>query len=105
VTAEDNAGHITISTLVFTTTTSLAELTELTERLADSGEVTAAGERKLTQRLDQAKKHADAGRVSAAVSQLEGFIDLLSDRTLVTDVDAAEALERDALEVIDQLRG
>jgi soluble cytochrome b562 len=105
VTAEDNAGHITISTLVFTTTTSLAELTELTERLADSGEVTAAGERKLTQRLDQAKKHADAGRVSAAVSQLEGFIDLLSDRTIVTDVDAAEALERDALEVIDQLRG
>jgi len=105
VTAEDNAGHITISTLVFTTTTSLAELTELTERLADSGEVTAAGERKLTQRLVQAKKHADAGRVSAAVSQLEGFITLLSDRTLVTDVDAAEALERDALEVIDQLRG
>ena len=84
VTAEDNAGHITISTLVFTTTTSLAELTELTERLADSGEVTAAGERKLTQRLAQAKKHADAGRVSAAVSQLEGFIVLLADRTLVT---------------------
>ena len=104
VTAEDNAGHITTSTLVFTTTTSLAELTELTERLADSGEVTAAGERKLTQRLDQAKKHADAGRVPAAVSQLEGFIALLSDRTLVTDVAAAEALERDALEVIEQLR-
>ena len=104
VTAEDNAGHITTSTLVFTTTTSLAELTELTERLVDSGEVTAAGERKLTQRLVQAKKHADAGRVTAAVSQLEGFIALLSDRALVTDVAAAEALERDALEVIDQLR-
>ncbi len=105
VTAEDNAGHTTTSTLVFTTTTSLAELTELTERLADSGEVTAAGERKLAQRLEQAKKHADAGRVSAAVSQLEGFIALLSDPTVVGNADAAAALERDALEVIDQLRG
>ena len=62
-------------------------------------------ERKLAQRLEQAKKHADAGRVSAAVSQLEGFIALLSDPTVVGNADAAAALERDALEVIDQLRG
>ena len=105
VTAEDNAGFVTSSSITFTTTTSLAELTELSDRLVDSGEVTADGERKLTQRLAQAKKHADAGRITAAVAQLEGFISLLSDRSLVTDEDAAAALERDAREVIAQLRG
>ena len=40
----------------------------------------------------------------AAVSQLEGFIALLADRTLVPDAAAAAALERDAKAVIVQLR-
>ena len=105
VTAEDNAGRTTTSTLTFTTTTSLAELTELTTRLADSGEVSAAGESQLLKRLAQAKKQADAGRVPAAVSQLEDYIALLANRALVPDAAAAAALERDAREVIAQLRG
>ena len=105
VTAEDNAGRTTTSTLTFTTTTSLAELTELTTRLADSGEVSAAGKSPLLKRLAQAKKQADAGRVPAAVSQLEEFIVLLANRAFVPDAAAAAALERDAREVIAQLRG
>ena len=104
VTAKDNAGLTTTKTLTFTTTTSLAELTKLTQRLADSGEVSAAGEKQLLKRLEQAKKHADAGRTQAAVSQVEGFIALLADRTLVVDATAAAALERDAKAVIAQLR-
>ena len=103
VTAEDNAGRTTASTLSFTTTTSLAELTELTRRLADSGEVSDAGESQLLKRLAQAKKQADTGRVAAAVSQVEEFIALLAVPAIVPDDDAATALERDAREVIDQL--
>lgn len=103
VTAEDNAGRTTASTLTFTTTTSLAELTELTRRLADSGEVSGAGESQLLKRLAQAKKQADTGRVAAAVSQVEEFIALLAVPAIVPDDAAATALERDAREVIDQL--
>ena len=105
VTAKDKAGLSTTATLTFTTTTSLAELTELTERLADSGEVSAAGEKQLLKRLAQATKHADAGRTAAAVSQLQELITLLADRALVPDPTAAAALERDAKAVIAQLRG
>jgi len=101
-TAEDNAGRTTASTLTFTTT-SLAELTELTRRLADSGEVSRAGESQLLKRLAQAKKQADTGRIAAAVSQVEEFIALLAVPAVVPDGDAATALERDAREVIDQL--
>lgn len=104
VTAKDNAGRTTSSTLTFTTTTSLAELTKLTTRLAGSGEVSAAGKTQLLKRLEQAKKHADAGRVPAAVSQLEGYISLLSNRALVPTAPAAAALARDAKAVIVQLR-
>ncbi len=105
VTVEDNAGRTASQSLTFTTTTSLAELTKLTARFAASGEVTKSGASALGKRLEQAKKHADGGRTQAAVSQLEGFIGALGDRTLVTDAAAAAALERDAREVIRQLRG
>lgn len=105
VTVEDNAGRTTAQTVTFTTTTSLAELTALTTRLAASGEVSKAGASQLGKRLEQAKKQADAGRTQAAVSQLQDYIALLSNRALVPDATAAAALERDAREVIRQLRG
>lgn len=105
VSVEDNAGRTASQSVTFTTTTSLAELTALTARLGGSGEVSKTGLTQLSKRLDQAKKQADAGRTSAAVSQLHDFIALLPDRTLVPDATAAAALERDAREVIRQLRG
>ncbi|MFQ6172096.1 PQQ-dependent sugar dehydrogenase [Oryzobacter sp. R7] len=105
VTVEDNAGRTTSQSVTFTTTTSLAELTALTTRLGGSGEVSKAGLSQLSKRLEQAKKQADAGRTAAAVSQLEDYIALLANRSLVPDATAAAALERDAREVIRQLRG
>ncbi|WP_392543369.1 PQQ-dependent sugar dehydrogenase [Oryzobacter telluris] len=105
VTVKDNAGRTASQTVTFTTTTSLAELTTLTTRLGGSGEVTKAGASAFGKRLDQAKKHADAGRTQAAISQLESYLGALSDRTLVKDAAAAAALERDVREVIRQLRG
>ena len=102
---KDNAGRTASQTVTFTTTTSLAELTKLTARLGQSGEVSTSGATALGKRLDQAKKHADGGRTQAAVSQLEGYIGALTDRTLVPSATAAAALKRDAQEVIRQLRG
>jgi glucose/arabinose dehydrogenase len=104
VTATDKAGLVTATTRTFTTTTSILTLTALTERLAREGLVTPAGERELEKRLQQAEKHIAAGRTSAAISQLEGFIAATKSTSNVRDAAAAAALARDANAVIASLR-
>ncbi|MBR7742015.1 PQQ-dependent sugar dehydrogenase [Phycicoccus sp. BSK3Z-2] len=104
VTATDEAGHTTSETVTFTVTTSLTELRALVERFADDGAVTTKGERQLVKKLDQADKHAGAGRDAAAIAQLRGLIGLLRDATLVSDPEAADALRRNAEEVVRQLQ-
>jgi hypothetical protein len=103
VTAVDNAGHQTTTTVVFTVTTSLAELIALTDELARDGLVTPVGERTLEKRLAQAAKQLAAGNTAAAVSQLEEYVALVADPAHVPDADAAAALTRDAEAVIDWL--
>lgn len=90
-------------TVTFTTTTSLAELTALTERLARSGDITPAGESVLEKRLRQAAKHAEAGRLASARSQLQEYADLAARSLNVANPDARAALIRDAQAVISQL--
>lgn len=103
ITATDKAGHATTRGVTFTTTTSLAELTALTERLARSGEITPAGESVLEKRLRQAAKHVAAGRNASARSQLQEYADLAASSLNVADADARAALQRDARAVISQL--
>jgi hypothetical protein len=103
VTATDEAGHETTRTVTFTTTTSLTELTALTDRLARSGDVTPAGKSVLEKRLKQAAKHVAAGRRDSARSQLQEYANLAASSLNVADPDARAALIRDAQAVISQL--
>ncbi len=103
VTATDRAGLQTTRSVTFTTTTSLTELTALTQRLADDGLVTAAGERLLEKRLSQAAKHQAGGRTAAARAQLTEFVSLAGDPANVGDAAARAALQRDGEAVIATL--
>ncbi|GAB3064732.1 lectin [Intrasporangium mesophilum] len=104
VTTTDKAGLTRTVTTTFTTSTSLSELTAVTERLARAGLVTKAGEPLLEKRLEQAAKHASAGRNAAAISQLQEYVGLAKSSANVSDQAASAALQRDADAVIASLR-
>ncbi|MEV0040134.1 PQQ-dependent sugar dehydrogenase [Streptomyces sp. NPDC050804] len=96
VTAQDRAGNTTTRTVHFTTGTSLADLEALIPRLRAEGLITAQGQQRLTVRLDQARAHAEAGRISQAAAVLESFATSAADTALVNDAAARAALARDA---------
>jgi glucose/arabinose dehydrogenase len=104
VTAKDKAGLTRTVTTTFSTSTSLSELTALTERLARAGLVTKAGEPLLEKRLDQALKQVTAGRAAAAISQLQEYVELAKSSANVSDPAASAALQRDANAVVASLR-
>ncbi|MEW2490052.1 PQQ-dependent sugar dehydrogenase [Streptomyces sp. NPDC048411] len=96
VRARDKAGNTTTKTLAFTTRTSYADIRALITQLRADGLITAQGQKRLTVRLGQAERHADAGRTSRAAAVLESFAGCTADTALVPDSAAGAALARDA---------
>ncbi|WP_328584075.1 PQQ-dependent sugar dehydrogenase [Streptomyces sp. NBC_00370] len=105
VTARDAAGNTTTKTVHFTTSTSFAELGTLIAQFRTDGLVTAQGQQRLTLRLDQARAHAEAGRLSQAGAVLDSIAASASDTALVPDAAAGAALARDAKAVKGGLAG
>ncbi|MFJ2558205.1 MULTISPECIES: PQQ-dependent sugar dehydrogenase [unclassified Streptomyces] len=105
VKAVDRAGNTTTKTVRFTTRTSFGDLAALLPRLHGDGLVTDQGRQRLTVRLDQARAHADAGRLSQARAVLDAFATAAGDTALVPDVAAGAALARDARAVKGGLAG
>ncbi|MFJ2441349.1 PQQ-dependent sugar dehydrogenase [Streptomyces sp. NPDC087658] len=99
VTATDRAGNSTVRTVRFTTRTSFDDLGALLPRLRADNLATARGLQRLTVRLDQARAHAEAGRIGQARAVLDAFVTATGDTALVNDAAAGAALARDALAV------
>ncbi|MFB7287359.1 PQQ-dependent sugar dehydrogenase [Actinacidiphila glaucinigra] len=99
VTGRDAAGNTTTRTVHFTTSTSFDELDTLITQLRAENRLTEQGRQRLTVRLDQARAHADAGRINQAAAVLDQVAQLAADTKLVTDAAARTALARDALAV------
>ncbi|MBQ1088940.1 PQQ-dependent sugar dehydrogenase [Streptomyces sp. B93] len=96
VSAEDPAGNRTTTKVTFTTRTSFTDVRSLVERFHQRGLITDKGVGELLERLDQARRHAAAGRDGLADKALDRFIALASDRHLVRDTAVSAALVRDA---------
>lgn len=87
-TATDHAGNTTTRTVTFTVTTSLADLSSHVERLKAEGIVSAKEAKNLGNFLEQAQRHADAGRNPQAVKALERFTSAASVPLLDRDAEA-----------------
>ncbi|MFE4058988.1 PQQ-dependent sugar dehydrogenase [Streptomyces sp. NPDC059096] len=105
VKAVDRAGNTTTKTVRFTTRASFDDLAALLPRLTTDKLVTDQGRQRLTVRLDQARAHADAGRLSQARAVLDAFATAAGDTALVPDAAAGAALARDARAVKGGLTG
>lgn len=92
-TATDHAGNSTTTTVTFTVTASLADLSAHLDRLRAEGVVSAKEAKQLGNFLAQAQRHADAGRNPQAVKALEHF----------ASVTSVPLLDRDAAALIADL--
>ncbi|MDQ0382069.1 PQQ-dependent sugar dehydrogenase [Amycolatopsis thermophila] len=104
VTVTDQAGLTTTRTVAFTTGTSFGDVRTLVDRFRDAGLVTRTGAMQLHNALDQAQKHADAGRIDAARDALQNFAAVTTDPAKVRDRLVAEALRRDATALSESLK-
>ncbi|NED97766.1 carbohydrate-binding protein [Phytoactinopolyspora alkaliphila] len=106
VTATDEAGHTAAETVEFTVTTSFADLAAIVDGYRAAGAIERDSVPVLLHaRLDNAAKHADAGRTAQAVSELEKVIRTAGDRRYVVDGDARDVLVHQAEALIGQLSG
>ncbi|WP_329423794.1 PQQ-dependent sugar dehydrogenase [Streptosporangium sp. NBC_01495] len=101
VTAKDRAGHVTKQAVAFEVTTSFADVRKLLDRFKAEGSVRGV---LLGVQLDQAGKHAQAGRTKAAIVSLEVFVTLARLKLWVPDTKARDVLVRDGKALIAQLR-
>lgn len=104
VTGKDKAGLTTTVARSFTTTTSLAELSALTQVLVDQGHVTRAGGRVLQGHLTAATAAVADGDNDAAVRELRQFGQVARSTSVAPDKAASAALRRDANAVIGSLQ-
>ncbi|WP_214323494.1 ThuA domain-containing protein [Nonomuraea sediminis] len=101
VTASDNAGNTTTSTVGFTVVTSLTDVQRLVDRFAATSWLSPAEHGQLTDSLAAAAKAVKKGQKAKAIRDLEAF------KTLVAKVsrdDVRQVLTRDADKVIASLR-
>ncbi|WP_091556280.1 ThuA domain-containing protein [Micromonospora pattaloongensis] len=105
VTATDKAGNQTTSSVRFFVTTSFRDMQNLHDRFKATGQLSNVAHRKLTNKLTAARQSEVDGSDKRAVQQLNAYIGLASDATLVPDADVRAALVRDANAMIERLGG
>ena len=94
VTAEDNAGNRTTSTIAFGTTTSLRDISRLLDRFRSGNLLSAAAYRNLSTQLSKVRAAEAADEDRKAVRELDRFKALVN--TKVTNADVRAVLLRDA---------
>jgi hypothetical protein len=105
VTATDNAGNTTTSSVRFFVDTSMRDMQNLIDRFRATNWLSAKAQRQLTNRLTVAREAEAAGNDRRAINQLTTFKSLVADVTLVTNAEVRAVLTRDANAVIADLGG
>ncbi|BCB90877.1 hypothetical protein Psuf_081900 [Phytohabitans suffuscus] len=95
VTATDNAGNRTTTTVLFYVTTSFRDLGNLVDRFRATGQLSRQAHQKLSNKLDAASASEAAGNDRRALQQLAALRALAADTALVPDADVRAVLVRD----------
>ncbi|WP_327089710.1 ThuA domain-containing protein [Nonomuraea sp. NBC_01738] len=101
VSAQDNAGNTTSSTIGFTVATSMTDLQRLVDRFAATSWITPAEHDRLTKELAKAGKAVAKGQEAKAVRLVDSF---KAQAATLTRDDVRQVLLRDADRVIEALR-
>ena len=105
MTATDQAGNSTSTTVRFFVTTSFRDMQNLLDRFKATGRLSAKAHRQLSNKLDAVRASEAAGNDERAVQQLTAFKALVNDAALVTDAEVRDTLVRDADAMIVRLGG
>ncbi|MFY1634308.1 ThuA domain-containing protein [Solwaraspora sp. WMMB335] len=105
VTATDQAGNSTTSTVRFFVTTSFRDMQNLIDRFRSTGRLSNKAHRKLSNKLGAVRLSEAEGNDKRAIQQLTAFKALADDPELVTDTDVRDTLIRDADAMIERLGG
>ncbi len=102
VTATDNAGNASTTSISFTTITSFADLQSIIDWRRRTGDIRPSTARQLTETLQKARAAADSGQTSTAITHLDAFVRQARN---VDDRDTRVLLTRDARALITQVSG
>ncbi|HEX6683052.1 MAG TPA: hypothetical protein VF062_09670, partial [Candidatus Limnocylindrales bacterium] len=105
VTATDNAGNVTTTSVRFFVSTSLRDMQALLDRFKATGWLSANAHKQLTAKLSAARKAEAAGNDAKAIVQLKAFRALAADAALVPNEEVRAVLVRDADAMIARLGG
>jgi hypothetical protein len=105
VTATDNAGNATTSSVRFFVTTSFRDMQFLLDRFRATGWLSNSAYTKLGNKLSAARQAEANGNDRRAINQLIAFRDLASDTALVPNAEVRAVLVRDADAMIVRLGG
>ncbi|WBB79182.1 ThuA domain-containing protein [Micromonospora sp. WMMD882] len=105
VTATDKAGNRTTANVRFFVTTSFRDMQNLLDRFKATGRLSADAHKKLTAKLDAARKAEANGNDTKAIKQLTEFRTLAGTTSLVGEAEVRDVLVRDADAMIVRLGG
>jgi cytochrome c len=105
VTATDNAGNVTSTTVTFFVTTSFRDMQFLLDRFKATSWLTNRAHKQLSAKLANAREAEAAGNDRKAINQLRALIALAQDTTLVPNAEVRAVVIRDAEAMIVRLGG